>query len=61
MIDTLNTWLEEYGMKHSHPLEPFKRTLELERMREVKAAADLQEALKGLVNAVNERKEHTDD
>ena len=60
MIDVFSTWFEGRVVRHPDPLRPFKRTLELERSREVKAAMDLQDALRGLVQAVKERKEHDD-
>ena len=40
-----------------HPLDPYKRTLELVRSQEVKAAAELQDAIRELVRTVNEKED----
>ncbi len=42
-------------IKKEHPLEPFKKSLELVRMQELQAAAELQDAIKELVKAVEEK------
>lgn len=44
-------------IKKVNPLEPFKRSLELERVQEVKAAAELQDAIRDLVKAVEEKRD----